>query len=172
MRFIMGRPKGSKNKIDNGVYLNCIVCGNKFRVKPSHVKLRFTCSRKCQIIQFHKYNGKDYKRISIDGKSPREHRVLAEKIFGGPLPKGYEVHHVDGGKNGGKLAICKNRAEHMKLHVEERAFKATGDRYKKLCPYCHKYDNKENMISYPSKPERFVHRVCANAGYTKKKIEK
>jgi endogenous inhibitor of DNA gyrase (YacG/DUF329 family) len=161
----MGRPLGSKNKIDRGVYLNCSVCGNPFRVKESHVKLRSTCSRKCQTIKFNKYNGKWYKMISVDGKCKSLHRVLAEKELGHPLPPGAVVHHKNGNKNGGELIICKNQAEHVLIHAQERAFKVTGDYNKKLCPYCHTYDDKENMVSYPSSPERFVHRLCVkNAG--------
>lgn len=158
----MGRPKGSINKIDRGVYLNCTVCGDSFRVKPSHVQLRETCSRKCQTIRFRKYTGRDYKRVAINGSSPREHRVIAERALGKPLPPNAVVHHFDGGKSGGQLVICQDRTYHALLHARQRAYEATGDANKKLCPYCHKYDDKDKMVSYPSSPRRFVHRECAN----------
>jgi hypothetical protein len=158
----MGRPKGSKNKTDKGVYLNCVICGNPFRVKPSHVVLRSTCSRSCQTLNSNKYNGKDYKRITVDNFSPREHRVLAEKALGKSLPINAVVHHFNGEKCGGQLVICQNQAYHALLHARQRAYEATGDANKKRCPYCHTYDDKENMVSYPSKPERFVHVLCVN----------
>lgn len=167
----MGRPKGSKNKIDHGVYLNCPVCGNPFRVKPSHITLRETCGRKCQAIRFNKYSGKDYKRITVGRKGPREHSILAEQALGRPLPPNAVVHHFDGGKNGGQLVICQDRAYHALLHVRQRAYEATGNPDKRHCANCKEFDDIFNLISHPSNPQRFIHRNC-NYKYTSLAREK
>ena len=57
--------------------------------------------------------------IKINGKLVYEHRVLAEKALGKPLPCGAVVHHTSGpSDNHGlfKLVICPNQEYHMLLH--------------------------------------------------------
>lgn len=58
------------------------------------------------------YNGQGLKKY--------EHIVIAEKAYGGPLPKGAVVHHVteDKADNHGpfKLVICPNQAYHYLIH--------------------------------------------------------
>jgi HNH endonuclease len=66
---------------------------------------------------------KGYIYIQKDGKKKMEHVSIAEKALGKPLPKGAEVHHVDGNKannNPTNLVICPNRAYHMLLHKRMR----------------------------------------------------
>ena len=43
---------------------------------------------------------KGYVRITAgEDRFKFEHRVISEKILGGPLPEGMEVHHMDGRKD-------------------------------------------------------------------------
>lgn len=61
----------------------------------------------------------EYAMIKVDGKLVYEHRVLAEKALGRPLPKGVIVHHTGApSDNHGpfKLVICPSQEYHMLLH--------------------------------------------------------
>lgn len=65
-----------------------------------------------------------YWRITLDdGRRVLEHVYLAEKALGRPLPKGVEVHHVNGIKcdnTPSNLVICPDRAYHFLLHRRAR----------------------------------------------------
>ncbi len=61
----------------------------------------------------------DYVMVKVDGKLVYEHRVLAEKALGRPLPKGVIVHHTgapDDNHGFCKLVICPNQEYHALLH--------------------------------------------------------
>lgn len=61
-----------------------------------------------------------YIRFSIDGKLIYEHIMMAQKALGRPLPKGVQVHHLDGdGLNNEptNLVICPNDEYHKLLHT-------------------------------------------------------
>lgn len=62
-----------------------------------------------------------YKTVRINGKRVPSHRVVWEKA-NGPIPKGYEIHHVDGdGKNNClENLVLLTHAEHMALHAKMR----------------------------------------------------
>jgi len=64
----------------------------------------------------HRKNG--YVMIKINGVLVYEHRVLAEKALGKPLPKGAVVHHMGTPDDNGpfKLVICPSQEYHMLLH--------------------------------------------------------
>jgi len=58
-----------------------------------------------------------------DGSTVQEHRYLAEKALGKPLPKGCIVHHVDGNPGNNKkynLVICQDQRYHSLLHKRTR----------------------------------------------------
>ena len=119
------------------------------------------------------YKGNSYKRINIPGHPNANnsntlgmHVYLAAKALGKPLPKGAEVHHHDGGVNGGQLVICQDHGYHMLLHARKRAYEATGDPEKRRCRYCKKWDDVNNMDSYyhPTRQPGgvFRHAECLN----------
>ena len=71
-----------------------------------------------------------YIQMTHRGRTRYEHILIAEKAFGGPLPQGAEVHHVNEIKTDNRnqnLVICENNAYHKLLHarMKERA-KANG----------------------------------------------
>ena len=46
-----------------------------------------------------------------------EHIVIAETMLGRPLRKGEEIHHMGKRNDNTRIKVCKNRAEHMQLHM-------------------------------------------------------
>lgn len=83
-----------------------------------------------------------------------EHRVVAARALGKPLPLGVEVHHVNGDKKdprAGNLVICQDRAYHNLLHRRERAYRATGHADWIKCCCCRQYDAPAAMKVYERK---------------------
>lgn len=65
-----------------------------------------------------------YVMIKVKGELVYEHRVLAEKALGKPLPKGVVVHHMyapDDNHGLFKLVICPGQEYHMLLHKRMNA---------------------------------------------------
>lgn len=68
-----------------------------------------------------------------------EHIVIAEKAYGGSLPLGVEVHHVNESKADNantNLVICQNHAYHALLHYRAKALRETGNANLKQCRVC------------------------------------
>lgn len=123
----------------------CAVCGDEFI--PASINNKY-CSRQCAMDAsyakqkeykqkwylnkvgrtellirtskerwIHSENG--YVMIKVNGELVYEHRVLAEKALGRPLPKGAVVHHMiapDDNHGLFKLVICPNQEYHLLLH--------------------------------------------------------
>jgi len=69
----------------------------------------------------------------------KEHRLVAERALGKPLPKTARVHHVNEVRteNGqDNLVICQDHAYHVLLHGRMRALQATGDVHSRQCVCC------------------------------------
>ena len=74
--------------------------------------------------------GGGYILLNINGRRVYEHRYLAEKALGKPLPKGARIHHT--GKtwdNHGflKLVICPDEEYHQLLHRRAEEIDALED---------------------------------------------
>ena len=60
-----------------------------------------------------------YLTFGKDGEHYKEHRLIAEKALGKPLPAGAIVHHLNGNKkdtSNSNLVICPDEAYHQLLH--------------------------------------------------------
>jgi hypothetical protein len=105
-----------------------------------------------------------------------EHRLVAERVLGRPLPAGAVIHHVNGDKQdnrGENLVICPSHAYHALLHRRQRALETCGHADWLICPYCHKYDDPANLYVHRRQSR---HRECFNAswrsGYHARKKQK
>ncbi len=112
------------------------------------------------------------KTVSVNRSIP-EHKEVAEKALGKPLPRGAVVHHIDENplnNSPDNLVICPSPGYHRILHQRLDAFKACGDYNWKKCTFCKQYDDPVNMRH--EKSGRHVHPVCSNAVRMKKWREK
>jgi hypothetical protein len=59
------------------------------------------------------------------GKWEYEHRLVAEKVLGKPLPPGAVVHHIDGdnmNNHPSNLVICPDQGYHRLIHTRMKAY--------------------------------------------------
>lgn len=98
----------------------------------------------CRFRPSHRYSGgrtSRYRTVKTETGYQWEHIVIAQRVLGRPLPKGAEVHHVDGNPRNNaliNLVICENHAYHYLLHVRARIVKAGGNpNTDKVCSRCH-----------------------------------
>jgi len=134
----------------NGKLCEC-GCGEEtFLITDSQKSKGLKKGEPHRFIQYHSrrncYSGKWYKGIGLpNGKTRDSHRVIAEKAIGKPLPKGCQVHHHNGEKDGGPLILCQDAAYHKLLHLRQKAYRATKDPHKRKCTFCKQWDLPENM---------------------------
>lgn len=111
-----------------------------------------------------------YVRHNIDGKLIREHQLIVEKALGKPLPKGAQIHHVDGNKkNNGpwNLVLCPSDAYHKLLHARQRAIDACGNASYRKCLFCKEWCDPETMQYNPASKSHH-HLACRQAYYARK----
>ena len=103
----------------------------------------------------------------------REHRIVAERVLGRPLPAGACVHHVDEDKGNNanqNLVICQDDAYHNELHRRARILRAGGNpNTDKYCNDCKRVLPPENfsLRSYGSRDGRVS--TCRPCNYVRRK---
>lgn len=114
-----------------------------------------------------------YISIQSNKVSKLAHIAVAEKALGKPLPKGAEVHHVDGNRSNnapGNLVICPDKAYHMLLHQRMRAMEACGNPNWRCCRFCGKYDDPANLYVQKSPGRLANHRHCQLQYHNQRKL--
>lgn len=100
------------------------------------------------------------------GNAIPEHVVIAEKVIGKRLPKGAQIHHVDGdGFNNAhtNLVVCPSQAYHKLLHIRARALESCGNAGWLRCIRCKQWDAPTNLSMYIPKDQtspRAHHKEC------------
>jgi len=94
-----------------------------------------------------------YLMYEVGGRSVLRHRLIAERALGKPLPKGAEIHHVDGDRGNddtSNLVICPSRAYHQLLHRRQRALDACGHADWRMCQLCKQWGPESELRIYKS----------------------
>lgn len=102
-----------------------------------------------------------YKAFRINGKVKLEHVLIVEAVIGHELPKGAQVHHIDGNRlnnSNSNLLVCQSDSYHKLIHVRTQAYEASGNANNRKCTICKKYDSLENLKKNNSS---FRHNSCA-----------
>jgi hypothetical protein len=113
------------------------------------------------------FDARGYKRVGQD----LEHRLIAARALGHPLPRRAVVHHVDGdvaNNAPANLVICPDQAYHRLIHQRDAAQRACGNANWRKCAYCKVFDAPEHLIC---RPHIAWHRMCINA-YDRKRHQR
>ncbi len=113
---------------DRKIIKKCIVCGNEYKVKRSHLNHRLTCSRKCGgKLHSQRMSGENHPRWKKI-KSPTKkynwiqgryaHRLVMERYLNRELDSSEIVHHINENPKDNRIENLQllTRAEHFKLH--------------------------------------------------------
>jgi len=99
-------------------------------------------------------------------RSVEKHVLVAEKAFGGRLPAGAVVHHIDydiqnfANEN---FVVCPDESYHNLLHMRTNAYDACGNADWLKCYFCKEYDAPENVKPLRKAGRRvttFYHNDC------------
>lgn len=109
-----------------------------------------------------------YERRKGVGENCLEHRLIAERVLGKPLPKGAMVHHANGDKSDNRnsnLVICQDMEYHKLLHTRMLALKEYGDVHARRCVRCKKWDlvGSNGLVLYPMRGRNSLmpcHKLC------------
>ena len=102
-----------------------------------------------------------YQFQTVSGKTSYLHIMAAEKAIGKKLPKGAEVHHVNGNPTDNRndnLVICENHKYHSLIHMRTEALLVAGNANFRLCKICGIFDRPEHMKS--TKNGQMYHTKC------------
>lgn len=101
-----------------------------------------------------------------------EHRIIAARAVGKPLPSTVQVHHVNGDPTDNRpenLVVCEDAAYHKLLHRRQRALDATGDPDKVKCIICGEWEDPEDIYIHGTSGR---HRECHRRRELKRRREK
>jgi len=131
---------------------NKTTISGKTRTKIGHIKGEPVTFRRGHKCKHGRLRGR-YKQIYIDGVPTAEHRVIAAKALGKPLPPEAEIHHVNGtgtDNENRNLVICQDVQYHRLLHLRLRSLLASGFTNYRKCQYCKTYDHPNNLFTRQS----------------------
>ena len=97
----------------------------------------------------------DYKQVPSHGHPNAnargwisEHRLVAARAYGKPLPSSCQVHHVNEISTDNRpnnLIVCQDASYHSLLHSRKRALTGWGHADWRWCPHCKKWDDPNNL---------------------------
>lgn len=170
-RLLRGKPLDEPINYRNNSFL-CIIEGcNKKRSSKKYCDGHHKRFKKGKPLeepfQIHKrgvitgLSDGGYIKVRIDGISKAEHVWMAINALGKDLPKGVEVHHINGIRWDNRpenLVICPDRAYHKLIDQRTKAFETCGHADWIKCYTCKQYDDPLNFIFRKNKGR--THKFC------------
>lgn len=144
------------------IRITCAACGTTFQRTQRNGKggkPKRYCSPKCRYAHMRgelhpnysggRYvpKGNDYVTTLQPGHKRahrgrvKEHILVAEKMIGGELPAGAEIHHENGNKQDNRpenLVVCPTRKDHMVREAKARRLRDLGSLELRRCTNCEK----------------------------------
>lgn len=137
---------------DSQVYtLICQECGRTYQAKSNRStprngqrQPRKYCSQACcGAAQRREDYLKNYRSVYVPGanrfNARHEHRIIAERALGHPLPQAARIHHWNENTQDNRpenLVICENQRYHFLLHWRMHRLRDTGSLDLKRCNLC------------------------------------
>ncbi len=119
-----------------GIAVKPYPCNNPARGKRKGEFPRFTKGHQHRMRESHC----NYRAAHSNGRVVGKHIAIAEAILGKRLPKGAQVHHVNGDKHDNchsNLVVCPDYAYHALLHVRQEVIAAGGNpNTQRVCYSC------------------------------------
>jgi hypothetical protein len=95
-------------------------------------------------------------KVRVGDRRVHQHRLVAERAVGHPLPSTVQVHHVDEDKSNftnSNLVICQDKTYHQLLHVRARVVRAGGDpNTQRVCGKCERVKPVEAFARRSARP--------------------
>lgn len=118
-------------------------------------------------------NAAPYHRTIVNGRCRPLHVAIVEKLLGRELPRGVEVHHVDGNKRNNatsNLVVCPTRGYHRLLHYRQRIVDAGGNpNTQRICFKCQQLKFAPEMVG--SSLKNLECRLCHTARSKKRQVK-
>jgi hypothetical protein len=98
----------------------------------------------------------------------RTHVWVMSRMIGGPVPDGYQVHHMDGNKTNNapsNLMLC-TPTDHTRMHILMDAFASCGNPHWRKCRFCGKYDDTSAMVTHSG---GWAHKECRSISWQSRK---
>lgn len=111
-------------------------------------------------------NANGYIDTTIDGIRKYQHVRVAELALGKTLPKGAQVHHINGVKHDNRpenLIVCPTNAYHALIERRTKSYEACGHADWLRCRFCECYDNPSNFKIYKNISDS-RHLYCSKKG--------
>ena len=156
---------GNTNLIKKTITKRGLIAGQRFAFLRGHwAKANGDRISETKYRSARSDHGDGYLTVTERKKVVLEHRAIAERVLGKPLPSTAIVHHADDDRSNNShanLIICQDRAYHKLIHQRSDAYRSCGHANWRRCVFCGVYDDPVNLY-IPTKRGAIEHRKCGN----------
>lgn len=121
-------------------FSKCVICGNQYKTKKSHLQRRKTCSKACFKEHLSGITGSSapawkggihqttqgylvqlVSKSKGQGHHVLQHRLVMERHLRRKLKGNEQIHHIDGNRQNNDISNLKlvDRLEHLRFHLNQ-----------------------------------------------------